>query len=353
MEKNILVLFGGCSPEHDISKKSVQTVLNALNGNTVIPVYITREGKWLMYDGKPDNLQAVNWEKFGTPAVLSPDRVNRGLLRIVSGKVKIVPVDVVFPALHGPCGEDGTIQGLCELANIPYVGCGVAASATAMDKAVMKLVAKGLKIPQADYLTFGADEILTNQDAVLKKIRYKIGYPCFVKPSVGGSTIGISKASNKKELAAAIFEALNFDSRIVVEKSIIGREVEVGILGAGIAAKASVVGEILSAHDFYDFEAKYENAESKTVVPADLPEETVAQIQKYALEIFRAIGGSGLSRVDFFVDKNGKVFFNEINTLPGFTSISMYLKMWEASGVSCRQLIEILIGIALTKHDND
>lgn len=351
MEKNVLVLFGGCSPEHDISKRSVQSILNALNGNTVIPVYITREGKWLMYDGKPDNVQAINWEKFGTPAILSPDRVNRGLLRIVSGKVKTVPVDVVFPVLHGPNGEDGTIQGLCELANIPYVGCNVAASATAMDKVIMKLVAKGLKIPQADYLTFGADEIITDTDTVLKKIRYKIGYPCFVKPSACGSSIGVAKVSNKKELAAAIFDALNYDARIIVEKAVTGREVEVGVLGAGIAAKASVVGEVLSADEFYDYDSKYENPDSKTVIPADLPEETAEQIQKYALEIFRAIGGSGLSRVDFFVAENGKVIFNELNTVPGFTSISMYMELWKASGVPNQRLIELLIEIAIKKHE--
>jgi len=348
MGKNVLVLFGGVSPEHEISKESVSAVLNSLNGHTVIPVYITQEGKWLMYDGKLDNIQNINWEKFGTPAILSPDRVNRGLLRIVSEKVKFVPVDVVFPVLHGPNGEDGTIQGLCELAGIPYVGCNVAASAVAMDKAVIKLVAKGLKIPQADFLSFGADEISTDTSGILKRIRYKIGYPCFVKPAVGGSSIGISKAENRKELIAAIATALKFSSRIVVEKTVEGREVEVGILGAGICAKASVVGEVLSAGEsFYDFEAKYQNADSQTVIPADLPEETVAQIQKYALEIFRAIGGSGLSRVDFFVDTTGRVIFNEINTVPGFTAISMYTKMWEASGVPRQKLVEILIDIAL------
>ncbi|MCL1884264.1 MAG: D-alanine--D-alanine ligase [Defluviitaleaceae bacterium] len=349
MSKNILVLFGGCSPEHDISKESVQAVLNSLNGNTVIPVYITREGKWLMYDGKLDNIQGINWEKFGTPAILSPDRVNRGLLRIVSEKVKAVPVDVVFPVMHGPNGEDGTIQGLCELAGIPYVGCNVAASAVAMDKAIMKLVAKGLKIPQAEFLVFGADEIHSDMNAALKKIRYKLGYPCFVKPAVGGSSIGIFKVSNRKELAEAIQGALKFSSRIVIEKFVEGREIEVAILGAGINAKASVPGEILSAGEFYDFEAKYENTESKTVVPAELPEETILEVQKYALEIFRAIGGRGISRVDFFLDTKGRVIFNEINTVPGFTAISMYTKMWEASGIPRQKLIEQLIDIALEK----
>ncbi|MCL2198075.1 MAG: D-alanine--D-alanine ligase [Defluviitaleaceae bacterium] len=347
MTKNVLVLFGGVSPEHDISKKSVTSVLHALNGHTVIPVYITREGKWLMYDGKLDNIAGINWEKFGTPAILSPDRVNRGLLRIVSEKVKAVPVDVVFPVLHGPNGEDGTIQGLCDLAGIPYVGCNVAASAVAMDKAIMKLVVKGLKIPQADYLVFGADEIKTDIKEVMKKIRYKAGYPCFVKPAVGGSAIGVAKVKDKKELPAALNAALKLSSRVVVEKAVECREIEVGVLGKGITAKVSVPGEVLSANEFYDYEAKYENPESKTVVPADLPKETVEQLQSYALEIFRAIGGSGMSRVDFFIDTKGKILFNEINTVPGFTSISMYADMWKANGIPWDKLIGQLIEIAL------
>ncbi|MCL1862866.1 MAG: D-alanine--D-alanine ligase [Defluviitaleaceae bacterium] len=350
MTKNVLVIFGGVSPEHDISRKSVTSVVHALNGHTIIPVYITREGKWLMYDGKLDNIAGINWEKFGTPAILSPDRFNRGLLRIVSEKVKVVPVDVVFPVLHGPNGEDGTIQGLCELAGIPYVGCNVAASAIAMDKALMKLAAKGLKIPQADYLVFGADEVRADIKEVMKKIRYKIGYPCFVKPTVGGSSIGIFKVADKKALPDALDAALEFSSRVVVEKAVEGREVEVGVLGAGIDTSASVVGEVLSANEFYDYEAKYENAESKTIVPADLPEETVAQLQKYAIDIFRAIGGSGMSRVDFFVTADGKILFNEINTVPGFTSISMYADMWKASGLPWDKLISRLIEIALENH---
>jgi D-alanine-D-alanine ligase len=348
MGKNVMVLFGGVSPEHEISKTSVMTVFNALSNHNVIPVYITPSGKWYMYDGKLDNIQNINWEKYGTPAILSPDRENRGLLRIVSEKVRVVPVDVVFPVLHGPNGEDGTIQGLCELAGLPYVGCNVAASAVAMDKAIIKQVVRGLKISQADFLVFGMDEIITEKAEVMKKIRYKVGYPCFVKPTMGGSSIGISKVANKKELQTALEHALMFSQRIVVEKAIIGREVEVGILGAGVRAQASVVGEVLSAGEsFYDFEAKYKNSESKTQVPADLPEDTVEKIQAHALAIFRAIGGSGLSRVDFFVEDSGRIVFNEINTLPGFTPISMYTKMWEASGIPQHALIDILIGIAL------
>jgi len=345
--KNVLLLFGGCSPEHDISVTSAASVISALNQHRVIPVYITRNGKWLLYDGKLDNLQNLDWEKFGTPAILSPDRVNRGLLRIVGDKVKAIPVDVVLPILHGPNGEDGTIQGLCELAGIPYVGCGVMASAVAMDKATTRLVAKALKIPQTDFLVFTSEELQESIGPAMTKIGRKLGYPCFVKPNVGGSSIGISKAANRKELKTAIEEALKYCDKIIVEKFVPGKEIEVGILGAGMLAKASVTGEIIADGEFYDFDAKYTKPDSKTITPADIPDETQQKIQEYALQIFRAIDGKGLSRVDFFVTENGRILFNEINTVPGFTNISMYSKMWEASGVPWQDLIDILIAIAL------
>ena len=345
IQKNVLVLFGGVSPEHEISVTSATNVINALVRHNVIPVYITREGKWLLYDGKLDNVQNIDWEKFGTPAILSPDRVNRGLMRVVGNKVKMIPVDVVFPVLHGPNGEDGTIQGLCELAEIPYVGCGVLASSVAMDKAVTKLVAKALNIPQTDYMTIQNEDFKGRKiKPFLKKVESKLGFPCFVKPSVGGSSIGISKVTNIDELTQAIETALTLCPKVVIEKPIIGREVEVGILGTGLNAKASVVGEIIAEGEFYDFEAKYEKSGSQTIVPAEIPERIVKKIQSYALEIFRAINGSGLSRVDFFITEKGDVLFNEINTVPGFTAISMYSMMWEASGVSREELIESLLG---------
>ena len=345
--KNVLLLFGGCSPEHEVSMASATSVISALKKYTIIPVYITRAGKWLMYDGKLDNVQNIDWDKFGTPAVLSPDRVNRGLLRTVGDKVKAIPIDVVLPILHGPNGEDGTIQGLCELAGIPYIGCGVLASAVAMDKAMTKLVAKALKIPHGDYLVFESDELHENLGACMNKIGRKLGYPCFVKPSVSGSSIGMTKVAARKELKAAIETAQKYCGKIVVEKFIPGREIEVGVLGTGMAAKTSVTGEIFADGDFYDYDAKYNKPGSKTVVPADIPEKTQQKIQEYALQIFRAIGGSGLSRVDFFIAEDGRILFNEINTVPGFTPISLYTKMWEASGVSSHELLDILIQIAL------
>ena len=346
-QKNVLLLFGGCSPEHEISKASAAAIISALNNYTVIPTYITETGKWLMYDGKLDNLYNLNWEKFGTPAILSPDRVNGGLLRMVGDKVKAIPIDVVLPIFHGPNGEDGTIQGLCELAGIPYVGCGVMASAVAMDKAVTRLVAKALKIPQTDYLVFDEYDLLENTGTCLTKIGRKLGYPCFVKPCVGGSSIGISKANNRKELEAAICEALKFHNKVMIEKFVKGREIEIGVLGVGMAAKVSVAGEVIAGNEFYDYEAKYTNPNSKTITPADIPENVQQKIGDYALQIFRAIDGKGLSRIDFFVTEDERVLFNEINTVPGFTNISMYAKMWEASGVPWQKLIDILIAIAL------
>jgi len=346
-QRNVLVLFGGCSPEHEISKESAGAVMSVLSRHNVIPVYITRTGKWLLYDGKLDGIQGIDWEKFGTPAILSPDRVNRGLLRIVGDKVKTIPVDVVIPALHGPNGEDGTIQGLCELAGIPYVGSGVVASAVAMDKAVAKLVAKSLDIPHGDFLVFDRASIHADMDGVLKKIRYKLGYPCFVKPNEGGSSIGIAKVSNKKELTSAIETAMKLSSRVMVEKAVAGREIEVGILGIGSSAKVSIPGEIIADGEFYDYEAKYEKPGSQTIVPADIPDDIIAEIQKYALEIFRAIDCRGLARADFFVTEEGKVLFNEINTVPGFTKISLFAKVWEASGVPWQELVEMLIEMAM------
>ena len=351
--KNILVLFGGASPEHEISLQSAAAVIPFLSRHTVVPVYITKEGKWLLYDGKLDNIQGIDWEKYGTSAVLSPDRVNRGLLRVVGDKIKIIPIDVVFPILHGPNGEDGTIQGLCELADLPYVGCGVTASSAAMDKGIAKLIAKGLKIPQAEFLVFDEIYLRENKKEALRKIGLKIKYPCFVKPACGGSSIGVSKANNRKELIAAIETALKFHHRLVFEKAVDGREVEVGILGTGSGAKASVVGEILADGDFYDFEAKYESPASQTVVPADISKEISEKIQAYALEIFRSIDGRGLSRADFFITSEGNVLFNEINTVPGFTAISMYAKMWEAMGISRQSLVEGLVNLAVPENINE
>ena len=347
-KKNVLVLFGGASPEHEISKISADTVIKHLSEEKyhVIPVYITREGKWLLYDGTIDHIKNVAWEKFGTPAILSPDRVNRGLLRIVGDKVKTLPVDVVFPVLHGENGEDGTIQGLCALANIPCVGCGVLSSAVCMDKVFTKIIAGHAGLPQAKYLVVSRYE-LDYLDEVTKKIRYHIGYPCFIKPANAGSSIGITKATNKKEVLQGLQIAATFSDKIIVEKAIKGREIECGVLGSGMDIQVSVPGEIVSAAEFYDYDAKYHNVESKTIVPAPIPEDIAELARQMSADIFRAVDGSGLARVDFFLDEDNKVIFNEINTFPGFTGISMFSMVWEASGVSQAELLDFLISTAM------
>ena len=350
-QKNVLVLFGGASPEHDISMASASTVIGSLGRHNVIPVYITREGKWLLYDGKLDNVHRIDWEKFGTTAVLSPDRVNRGLLRIVGDKVKTLPVDVVFPVLHGECGEDGTIQGLCELAGIPYVGCGVAASAIASDKGLLRRLLRSLKINQPDFHVVSHSDFANDYKEVLKKLRYKPGYPCFVKPVNTGSSIGISKAANKTELGAAIVFAFKFAPDVIIEKAVTGREIQIGILGSGKDIKLSPPGEIIHNSEFYDYKTKYKSPPAKTVVPAEISEKALETISSYTEQIYSVIGGKGMLRADFFLTEDDKVFFNEINTIPGFTDISMFAKLWKADGMACHNLVNNLILMATSIDD--
>jgi D-alanine-D-alanine ligase len=344
---NVAVLYGGVSSEHEISKASASAIIAQIPEDkyNVIPVYVTPEGKWLMYDGHIDAIKNIQWDKFGTPAVLSPDKTHGGLLRVVSGKVKVIPVDVVFPVFHGRNGEDGVMQGLFELSGIPYVGCGVLASAVAMDKTFCKLLASHAGLRQAEYIVL-TQEDLADLDEAAKRVRYKIGYPCFVKPARGGSSLGVSKARNKKELLVAFEEGAQEDDTLVVEKAVLGRELECAVLGAGKGAEASAVGEIIAGAEFYDYDAKYNNAGSRTVVPAEIPEECADEIRNHALKIFKAIGGRGLARVDFFLQED-TVIFNEINTMPGFTAISMYPMLWRERGLELPALIDRLIAFGL------
>ncbi len=349
-KKNIVVLYGGYSSEHEVSKASAATIIENMSEEkyNIIPVYITTEGKWLLYDGHIENIKNINYEKFGTPVVLSTDRGDKCLLRIVGNKIKNIPIDVIFPVLHGVNGEDGTVQGLFEIAGVPYVGCGVLASAISMDKYYTKIVVSDLGIKQAEYLSFKQED-LDDINEVMKKIRYKIGYPCFIKPANSGSAVGVSKAKNKKDLEAAIELAVSYDKKIIVEKAIIGRELECAVLGSGgNDTEASAIGEVLPASEFYDYDAKYNNSESKTVVPADIPDEISDQIKNAAIKIFKGVGGKGLSRVDFFLEEEtNNIIFNEINTLPGFTSISMYPMLWNHAGLTTPQLIDKLIELAI------
>ena len=350
-KKTVAVLFGGRSSEHEVSRVSASTIISNIDQNKyfVLPVGITKDGRWMIYNGPVENIKNGEWDKFGTPAVLSPDSSHKGILKIVGTKVKLIPVDVVFPVLHGLNGEDGTVQGLFELAQIPYVGCGVLASSVSMDKVYTKIIAKNARIHQADYVAVMKYEI--EKKSVINKIEKKIGYPCFIKPANAGSSVGITKAHNTEELKAGLALAAKHDRKILVEENINGREVECAVLGTGKDAKASTVGEILAAAEFYDYDAKYNNAESRTVIPADLDEKIIEEIRKTAVKVFNAVDGAGLARVDFFVENGtNKVVFNELNTLPGFTSISMYPKLWEAVGKPIGELIDELIELALKRE---
>ncbi|MBR6615888.1 MAG: D-alanine--D-alanine ligase, partial [Lachnospiraceae bacterium] len=284
-------------------------------------------------------------------AVLSPDAKEKCLLLMEDGKVEKVPVDVVFPVLHGLYGEDGTVQGLFELAQIPYVGCGVLASAVSMDKMTTKVIVNNLGIRQAAFVAVLKEE-MSDMGAIIEKIENAFPYPVFVKPSNAGSSKGVSRADNREELIAGLEEAVKHDRRILVEEMIVGHEVECAVYGGGLEdVQASGVGEILAAADFYDFEAKYYNAESKTVIDPELPGNTAEIVREAAIKIFKGVDGYGLSRVDFFVEADGGVVFNEINTLPGFTAISMYPMLWEARGISKPQLVDALISHALKRYE--
>ncbi len=356
-KKVVVVLFGGQSSEHEISKISATTVISSLDKDKyfVMPVYITEDGRWLMYDGSVENITTGNWEKYSTRVILSPDTEHHGLLRIVGNKFKVIPVDIVIPVLHGKYGEDGTIQGLLELAGIPYVGCGVLASSISMDKSYTKIVADSIGIDQAKYTVVYKNmfEDATDEELnkIYEKIESKVTYPCFVKPSNAGSSVGVTKADNREQLVDAIALACEHDRTIVIEEMVYGREVECGVLGNNEIA-ASCVGEVLAADsaDFYDFDAKYNNKESKTVIPANLDEKISDEIREKAVRIFKALDGCGLSRVDFFVEKDtNKVIFNEINTFPGFTSISMYPMLFEACGIDKVELLDRLIELGLNR----
>ena len=347
----VAVIFGGQSSEHEVSRVSASTIISNLDPEKyyVIPVGITKDGKWMIYNGPVENIKNGEWEKFGTPAVLSPDASQKGLLKTVGGKVKLIPIDLAFPVLHGKYGEDGTIQGLFELAQIPYVGNGVLSSSISMDKAFTKIIAKNAKIPQAKYVEVHSED-LKRIKTTASKIEKKLGYPCFVKPANAGSSVGITKAHNKEELMEGLKVAAVHDSKIVVEEGIVGREIECAVLGNRGHVEASCVGEIFSAGEFYDYDAKYNNAESKTVVPAEISPEKQDEIRKMAVKVFNAVDGSGLARGDFFVENETEnVIFNELNTLPGFTPISMYSMLWAACGKSTAELLDNLIELALER----
>ena len=335
---NLGVIFGGRSTENEVSVKSAKSILQNLSKDkyTIFPIYIDKDGKWYEYK-------------------------EMKIIENISNYLK--QMDVVFPVLHGLYGEDGTIQGMFEILDIPYVGCGVFASSVGMDKVYTKVIFEKAKINQARYVYIKkykneSQYILVDEEFneckleindLINIIKRKIKYPLFIKPSNSGSSIGVNKAENDEQLKRHIEEAAKYDNKILIEEAIIGKEVECAVVGnSKIGVEASRVGEILSAEEFYSFDAKYENQDSKTVIPASITEEQQEEIRKIAIKAFKAIDGSGLSRADFFVEeKTGKIYINEINTMPGFTNISMYPKLMEDYKYSYPELLDKLIEIAL------
>lgn len=356
-KKTLVVLFGGQSSEHEVSCTSAAMIINNINRDLydVILIGITKEGKWLEAYSV-ESIVSGEWQKGKTKAIISPDATDKSVLLIKDDKLTKKPIDVVFPVLHGLYGEDGTIQGLLELAKVPYVGCGVLSSSISMDKLFTKIIVKNLGIEQAKYVSIYKKDLFNKNGEVnmetIKKTETSIEYPMFIKPSNSGSSRGISKVKNREELVVGLVEASNYDDKILVEETINGREIENAILG-GKEPRASGVGEIISAAEFYDYDAKYNNAESKTIISPDLDKEIVDTIRDYSIQIFNAVDGYGLARVDFFVEKDtNRIVFNEINTMPGFTNISMYPMLWEAKGIGKPQLIEKLIQLALNKSED-
>jgi len=348
---NVCVLFGGISPEHEVSLRSAESVLNNMNQEkyNIFPVGITKEGSWILYGGNDYSvLPGHKWldDPANRKAAISPVR-GQGLLIFEEGSVSCQPIDVVFPVLHGENGEDGAMQGLLQMAGIPYVGPHVAASAVAMDKTLTKLVVDTTDVPQAAWQLVRGADLEHQMESVLDLVEKRFAYPVFVKPSGTGSSVGVSKAYHRDSLRQALQHAAVYDKKILVEEFIDGREIEVAVMGND-SPVASVCGEIDSGVDFYDYDAKYITDTSVAYIPARIPEDVAEQVREAAVKVYSAIGCQGLSRVDFFVTyKDNRLVFNEINTLPGFTSISMYPKLFAASGIPYGELLDELLQLAL------
>jgi len=362
------IIYGGRSGEHEVSIASAAAVVQNLDKQRyeAIPIRIEKDGRWIIADRLPASSSAA--EVIEQSRANTAQRLGRGgreahlvahpgeeqIMTIERGNnpsITGLALDVVFPVLHGPYGEDGTVQGLLELANIPYVGAGVLSSAVGMDKAVAKLVFAARGLPQANYLVVLRSEWAASPETITKDVASQLGYPVFVKPANLGSSVGISKAKSGAELPAAIELAAQFDRKIVIEAAVPNaREIEIAVLGND-SPEVSVPGEVIPSREFYDYQAKYLDDDSRTIIPADLPAATTAEVKRLALEVFRALDCAGMARVDFLMDgTSGTLYVNEINTIPGFTTISMYSKMWAATGVSYPELLDRLIALARARH---
>ncbi|WP_088815358.1 MULTISPECIES: D-alanine--D-alanine ligase [Listeria] len=358
MKTKLILLYGGKSAEHEVSIRTAFSVINALDLNKfeAIPIYITNDGKWINGPEITDKLTFSEQLRFA-PADACELAGKEGE---VSTGYAVSPAAisdetenlVVFPLLHGPNGEDGTVQGLLEVLNVPYVGNGVLASASAMDKIVMKKVFADGGIPQLPAVAVRQIDWRDYKEEMVTDMEEALVYPMFVKPANLGSSVGISKATNRQELVAAMEEAFLYDRRVVVEQGVVAREIEIAVLGNDMPV-CSVPGEILpkgADSSFYDYKAKYQDNDTTLVIPAEVSEDVLAKLKSYAVQAFLGIDGSGLVRADFFVTDNQEIYLNEVNTMPGFTPVSMYPLLWQASGLPYDKLIEQLVELALERY---
>lgn len=349
MRRKIALIYGGQSGEHEVSVLSASSVLQAVNKERfeVLPIGISREGQWVP-GLSPQTLVAKGESQVKVVEDGSDFEIVNNPEGFLLGSLK-KEVEIVFPLLHGPMGEDGTIQGLLELAGIPYVGGGVLASALGMDKALMKAAFLQAGLPVGDYLVFLRKEWQEQAGEIIKEIEEKLGYPCFVKPANMGSSVGVSKAHDREELKTAVEQAAAYDRKLVIEAFLDGREIECSVLGND-RPRASVPGEIIPCTEYYDYEAKYVLNDSKLLIPAPLSPKKSEEVRELAVSAFKAIDCAGMARVDFFILKEGeRVVVNEINTIPGFTRISMYPKLWEATGLPYQELVQQLIDLGMER----
>jgi D-alanine-D-alanine ligase len=351
----VAILFGGKSAEHEISLISARNIVAAMDRNKyeIVSIGIDKQGRWILDQGarllRGGRQTQVKLRHRDDSAAVLPGATQASAMR-VSRRAPLAAVDVVFPILHGPFGEDGTVQGLLKLANVPFVGAGVLGSAIGMDKDVMKRLLRDAKLPVAKFLVFERGSAETIDFAAVKRA---LGLPLFVKPANLGSSVGISKVHRKNQFAAALREALRYDTKVLIEENIQGREIECSVLGND-TPMASLPGEVITRHDFYSYDAKYlDEKGARLVIPAALPGALVRKIQELAVKTFKVLCCQGMARVDFFIRDNRDIIVNEINTIPGFTKISMYPKLWEASGISYPDLIDRLIQLALEKFRDD
>jgi D-alanine-D-alanine ligase len=344
------IIFGGRSGEHEVSVVSAQHVIAAADKERfeVVPIGITRSGTWLV----PKEAETIlaREEALYRKSLEAGWLEGQGLLARPQALEVLAQVDVVFPLIHGPYGEDGTLQGLLEMAEVPYVGAGVAASAIGLDKALMKALFAQAGLPVPDYRVVFGWRWETDQKTVMRELEVSLPYPWFVKPANGGSSVGITKVRSREDLSEAVQIALRYDRKLVVEQAVQGREIECAVLGND-KPETSPLGEIVYQREFYDYEAKYLDPNTQLIAPAELPDETAARIQAMAVQAYKAIDCAGMGRVDFFLLPDGSAYVDEINTIPGFTPISMFPRLWQLAGLTYSQLISRLVDLALERHE--